>query len=118
MTPLLNVAFRQAIDQATQLSNQSECLINSPMPEQLVSAELIREMNCTPEGMLLFPIRDPMSVATYFQAHHSLVFSREKNSESTYDWVTIWPDNGGFALWIMAGENIDMTGSVVTPNQH
>lgn len=118
MTPLLQTAFRQAIDQATQLNHQAECFNHSVMPEELVTNELVREIECTPQGMLLYPMHDPMDVVHYFKTRHQLVFSREKNFEGTYDWVTTWPDQSGFALWIKAGENIDLTGTILQPNQH
>ena len=116
MIPLIETAFEQAIESAKSLNNQASALLSNPAFAQLFEIELVREIECTPDGMLLHPMRDPRSIVTYFQTHHQIGFSRERMPNDTYDWITVWPGDRGFALWIVAGEVFNMTGTVITPN--
>ena len=117
MIPLFETAFNKAIESGQTLNNQARGLMQDKMFEELIAIELISEIECTPEGMLLHPMKDPMGIVTYFEVHHKIRFSREKNENDTYDWVTVLPGDRGFVLRIIAGEVFDMTGTVVTPNQ-
>jgi hypothetical protein len=115
MTPLIRTAFDVAIESALTLNNQASALLGSGLFEQLVSKSLIREIECTERGMLLHPMQEPRAIVDFFHEALKLTFSREKNANDTYDWITVWPGDRGFNLYIVAAEVFDMTGTVVSP---
>jgi hypothetical protein len=117
MIPLIKTAFDEAIASATSLNNQSHCLLHEETFSDLVFMELVREVECTSEGLLLHPMQDPKKIVRFFEEKHGLSFSRERRPNDTYDWVTAWPGPREFMIWVVAGEVFNMTGTVVNSKE-
>jgi len=112
MIPLIVTAQNQAMDLADSFHRQAECL-QKHFWQRLVEEEWIKEIEVTPQGIRMVPMHSPRALVDFFADYAKLTFSRERDENGLYQWVTSF-DEFQILLWIVANENIDMTGTVVT----
>ena len=111
MIPIVTNAHNKALDLSDDLVRQAQCL-QDPMWDEFFEDSLITEVEASPRGLVITPCGSPFSLLSVLN-QFGLTFSRERDESGLYQWVTQY-EEFNIQLWIVANENIDLTGSVVT----
>lgn len=72
----------------------------------------ISNLEITEQGLMLEVLGHPAELREAVKSLLGVSFSREKDSDGLYQWITTVP-LFNCQLWIIANESIDLTGTIV-----
>lgn len=114
MIPVITTAYNQAIDASDDYHRQAEYL-KETFWNTLVEEDFLREVESSPVGLLLHPLDKPHRLVFFFDRYCGVKFTRQRDESGLYQWVTAI-NEFNIQLWIVANENIDLTGTEITFN--